>query len=299
VANGEIVFSRPLPDGSQHLFAVQPGAVGERLITSGGGVYQDPAVSPDGTLIAVTHSIPSFADTNKEGVIATVGMDDGEVPTWLTDPFARVGDPSWSPDGSRIAFAAASKPADLAAIYVMNADGSGRRLVVELDGSNLSAPDWSPDGETLVFVGLEIAQSEIDVKQPDLYTVGIDGTGLRNLTESPTIGEWSPSWSPDGDVIAFHQNQGSEVNRIQLIDLEGHLTGTVFKECDACEIGEVEFSPDGRFVAFTSELALTDSDNEGDLDVWTIRVDGTGLTNLTTRGGIRNQLAANAGWIPA
>lgn len=284
VANGEIVFSRPLPDGSQHLFAVQPGTVGERLITSGGGVYQDPAVSPDGTLIAVTHSIPSFSDSNKEGVIATVAMDDGEVPTWLTDPFARVGDPSWSPDGSQIAFAAANKPADFAAIYVMNADGSDRRLVVELDGSNLSAPDWSPDGEKLVFVSLAGATSEAEPKYSDLFIVGIDGSGLTNLTESPTTNESTPSWSPDGDVIAYRRNEGNISDSIQLIDSTGRSAGTVFDDSDAGEIGDIDWSPDGRLIAFTSSLALTDTDIEGDLDVWTIRVDGTGLTNLTTGG---------------
>src|SRR5688500_12083204 len=47
VANGEIVFSRPLSDGSQHLFAVQPGVFGERLITSGSAIYGDPSVAPD------------------------------------------------------------------------------------------------------------------------------------------------------------------------------------------------------------------------------------------------------------
>jgi WD40 repeat protein len=290
-ANGQIVFSRALPDGSEHLFAVRPGEPGERLITSGSAVYTDPSVAPDGRAIAVVHSIPSFGDTNAEGVIATFTMDGGP-PTWITDPLPRVGDPSWSPDGSRIAFAGATTAGGLPGIYVMDADGSDLHLVVELDGFNLSAPDWSPDGTMLVFVGLATATSEAEVPRPDLYTVRIDGSNIRNLTETPRVSEWSPSWSPDGDVIAFHWNEGNVVNKVQLIDLGGHLVGTVFDDSDVGEIGEVEFSPDGRFIAFTSELALTDSDNEGDLDVWTTRVDGTDLTNLTTEG------ASGISWQP-
>jgi dipeptidyl aminopeptidase/acylaminoacyl peptidase len=291
VANGEIVFSRGLPDGSEHLFAVQPGVVGERLITSGSAIYTDPSVAPDGRAIAVVHSIPSFADMNAQGVIATFTMDGGE-PTWITDPLPRVGDPSWSPEGDRIAFAASISDEQLPGIYVIGADGSGMRLVAELDGFTLSAPDWSPDGRELVFVGLAAATSEAESVKPDLYTVGIDGFGLNALTETPGVSEWSPSWSRDGDVIAYHRNERNISNSIELIDSTGRPAATVIDDADAGEIGEVDWSPDGRIIAFTSSLALTDADDEGDLDVWTVRVDGSQLTNLTTEG------ASGISWQP-
>jgi dipeptidyl aminopeptidase/acylaminoacyl peptidase len=285
-ANGVIVLSRPLPDGSQHLFAVTPGVVGERLITHGGAVvYQDPSVSPDGRTVAMTYSDPTFVAAGREGVIASVPIEGG-APRLLTEPFARVGDPSWSPDGSRIAFTAAATPGRFSGIYVMSADGSDVRLVVELDGANLSAPDWSPDGGTLVIVGLAVARSEAEVVNSDLYTVGIDGSSLSNLTETPTVSEWSPSWSPSGDSIAYHRNEGNISNGVRLIEPTGRPAGIVFDDADAGEIGEVDWSPDGRLIAFTSSLALTDTDIEGDLDVWTVRVDGTQLTNLTTGGAL-------------
>jgi WD40-like Beta Propeller Repeat len=290
-ANGEIVFSRGLPDGSEHVFAKQPGVVGERLITSGSAIYADPSVAPDGRAIAVVHSIPSFADMNAEGVIATFTMDGGE-PLWITDPLPRVGDPSWSPEGDRIAFAASTSDGRLPGIYVMDEDGSGMRLVAELDGFTLSAPDWSPDGRELVFVGLAGATSEAEPKSSDLFVVSIDGSGLTNLTQSPTISEWTPSWSPDGSVIAYARNERNISDSIQLIDTTGRPGGSVFDDADAGEIGEVDWSPDGRLVAFTSSLALTDTDDEGDLDVWTVRGNGTQLTNLTTEG------ASGISWQP-
>jgi hypothetical protein len=291
-ANGEIVFSRALPDGSEHLFAVQPGVVGERLITSGSAIYRDPSVAPDGQAIAVVHSIPSFSDTGAHGVIATLTMDGGE-PTWITDPLPRVADPAWSPEGDRIAFAGATK-AGLPGIYVMDADGSGMRLVVELDGFTLSSPDWSPDGRSLVFVGIAAATSEAEQMHPDLYTIGIDGSGLTMLTETRTVSEWSPVWSPEGDRIAYHRNEGDNSNSIKLIDTSGRPAGTFFEGADAGEIGEVDWSPDGRMIAFTSSMADTDADTDGDLDVWTTSVGGTRLVlaNLTTDG------ASGISWQP-
>ena len=292
IANGEIVFSRSLPDGSEHVFAVQPGVVGERLITSGSAIYADPSVAPDGRTIAVVHSIPSFADMNAEGVIATFTMDGGE-PTWITDPLPRVGDPSWSPDGTQIAFAGIETGQPPSGIFVMNADGSSLRLVVAIDGVELSAPDWSPDGQKLVFGGLAGATSEAEPKYSDLFIVGIDGSGLTNLTESPATNESTPSWSPDGDLIAYIRNEGNTSDSIQLIDTSGRSAGTCFDGADG-EIGEVDWSPDGRMIAFTSSLALTDTDTNGDLDVLTVSVDDGSqqLANLTTDG------ASGISWQP-
>jgi hypothetical protein len=291
VANGEIVFSRPLPDGSQHLFAVQPGVVGERLITSGGGIYADPSVAPDGRAIAVVFSNSGLAGTNADGVIATLTMDGGP-PTWITDPLPRVGDPAWSPDGTQIAFAGIENGNPPSSVFVMNADGSNLRRVVGIDGIELSAPDWSPNGQKLVFVGLAEATSEAEPKYSDLFTVGVDGSGLRNLTESPTINESTPSWSPDGDLIAYRRNDGGTSNSIQLIDTSGRPAGTFFDGADASEIGELDWSPDGRVIAFTSSLALTETGDDGDLDVWTVRMDGNQLDSLTTDG------ASGISWQP-
>jgi Tol biopolymer transport system component len=288
--NGEIVFSRDLaPSSSEHLFAVRPGVEGERQITSGGdAIYADPSVSPDGKTIVVQHFIPSFVGPTRQAVIATVPVEGG-ITTWLTDPIDLVRDPVWSPDGTSIAFAAMPPGASRRGIYVIDADGSGLELVVEIEGSDVMQPDWSPDGRSLVFVGF---REGLPADEPsDLFVVARDGSSLRNLTETPDQSEWSPSWSPDGSTIAYHTAGGpGRESSIDLMSPTGEPSGRLFE--DDVEIGDLDWSPDGRFLAFTSSLALTDTDDEGDPDVWTVRRDGSDLRNLTTEG------ASGIAWQP-
>ena len=109
----------------------------------------------------------------------------------------------WSPDGRRIAFAA--KPdwcltgprpcyASHTDIYVMNADGSGKRKLTHNAGYN-AEPAWSPDGRKIAFRSTRNGNR-------DIYVMNADGSGKRNLTRNPAQ-DGSPSWSPDGRRIAF------------------------------------------------------------------------------------------------
>ncbi len=115
----------------------------------------------------------------------------------------------WSPDGTRIAFAGhkwlygGAKPGPCcysshSDIYVMNADGSGRRKLTHNARYN-AEPAWSPDGRKIAFRSTRNGNR-------DIYVMNADGSGKRNLTRNPAQ-EGSPSWSPDGRRIAFVSNR--------------------------------------------------------------------------------------------
>jgi Tol biopolymer transport system component len=155
--------------------------------------------------------------------------------------------PAWSPDGETIAFSRQLTEESMPDIWLVGADGSDPRLLVE----DALAPSWAPDGSRIAFEG-----------SGGVATVNPDGSSLRRLASG---GE--PSWSPDGRRIVF-----SRAGEIWLMRADGGRQRRLTR-FPAEEI-EPAFSPDGRWVLFSS-------DRTGNKDVFVMRPDGSGLRNLT------------------
>ncbi|HZB27068.1 MAG TPA: hypothetical protein VE282_00790, partial [Gemmatimonadales bacterium] len=96
--------------------------------------------------------------------------------------------PTWSPDGSRIAFNTGPENQPLESdIAVVNPDGSGRIVLTNNPGFDLS-PSWSADGSRIVFESSATGNSEI-------FVMNADGTGQMNLTNRPGAHDTEPDWS--------------------------------------------------------------------------------------------------------
>ena len=149
----------------------------------------NPAWSPD-DLQLVFAGLPR----SRRGHTAIFTSDvDGSRLSRITIPEGMIfnfdGDPTWSPDGSRIAYSTGDPGGDPEppAIFIMNADGSSQTPIT--DGSALDQePAWSPDGSRIAF-------SRGPFGSRDIYVMGADGSGQTNLTNNPA-NDSQPAWSP-------------------------------------------------------------------------------------------------------
>jgi Tol biopolymer transport system component len=121
----------------------------------------------------------------------------------------------------------------------------------------------------------------------DVFTVNPDGTGRRRLTDGLAGLSETPQWSPDRSQIVFEG--GPNGGEIYVINADGtglrNLTNTPtgIGPGRESETGP-KWSPDGNTIAFMKTTSLEPDGDEAETDVYTIRSDGTQLTQLTATG---------------
>jgi Tol biopolymer transport system component len=146
-------------------------------------------------------------------------------------------------------------------------DGRGRRALTRGREADDRDPAWSPDGSTIVFARRARESS-------NLYVVGSDGKGLRQLT-SGTSSDTQPDWSPDGKRIAFTTDR--EGNReVEVMSADGGDPVNLSRN-PAGDFGPI-WSPDGTRIAYTST-------RDGKPEVYVVEADGSKTTRLTISQG--------------
>lgn len=196
-----------------------------RRLTENPKYDAEPVVSPDGTRIVF--------GSQREGDFDIYIMNaDGSQVKRLTDAAGYDGGPWFSPDGSKIVWRAWYPATDAEKaqwkdamehdyiiavpldIWVMDADGSNKRLLVR-NGATNWAPSWHPDGKRIIFSSNrddwrgELGQYGHNF---ELYIVNLDGTGLERITFN-TVFDSFPMFSPDGMKLAWASNRDPDKPR--------------------------------------------------------------------------------------
>jgi Tol biopolymer transport system component len=228
-----------------------------------------------GTVTQVDTSPKSLADTKisfeREGVVYTINPDGTALKpiTISVDGLFVFGGPVWSPDGTRMAFAASTQPGPPQDIYVMNADGTGVKNLTNTASAAEFSLTWSPDGKKIAY-----RRFDSDPNNGQIYVMNAaDGSGQMRLTDG-TGNYIGPNWSPDGSQIAFEGYAPGVANdQIYVMNANG-TNQTRLGNNTSFDAGP-SWSPDGTKIAFESDRVAPN------ITIWTMNPDGSGAKQVT------------------
>ena len=219
-------------------------------------------------LQAFAEDIPRVTIATKrfDGVqLMSVGID-GSNPVQITHEPSEATQPTWCPDGSKIAYVAG--PTYHGIIKVMDADGKNAHVLFDGTGSQRT-PQWSPDGKQIAF-----SMAMDDNFNYDLFVINADGTGLKNLTNSP-IFEADPAWSPDGKKLAYVIAIPGQFPNLCVMNPDGSEQQTDILHRTLNVAVYPSWSHDGKQITFGAP------DDNGQIQITQVNSDGTGNTVLT------------------
>jgi Tol biopolymer transport system component len=226
------------------LYRLDPATGEAKLLFSTPGELREPERSPEGSRIVYQRS-------RRRGIPQIFVLEDGK-PRQLTHLPGGAAEPTWSPDGSLIAFAGSMNEGDDTDIFVMEADGSGVRVLARTN-RNDRRPDWSPDGSRIVF----------DTYGQVWLASVVDG----HVTQIPVSTPYypvAPIWSPNGRWIAVTGYDAHTINgivhitRLWLVRPDGSGRRPIEKEKPDFFDSQLEasWSPDGGSIAFVGGAGL-------------------------------------------
>jgi Tol biopolymer transport system component/DNA-binding winged helix-turn-helix (wHTH) protein len=182
--------------------------------------------------------------TYPEGVLWR-SRADGSERRQLTYPPLVASLPRWSPDGKRIAFAAAAATSSLLKIVVMSADGGTPQELLPDESRSVEDPNWAPDGNSLIFSRSPVLGS---TNPKDFVLVRLD-LKSGQVSELPGSGGlFGPRWSPDGRYLS---GLTSDQDKLMLMQVD---TGQWSELATGQDIEYPNWSRDSQNLFFESTI---------------------------------------------
>ena len=180
---------------------------------------------------------------------------------------------------------------DHRAIYTVDAQGADPQPLIDLgSGRDAIDPAWSSDGLKVAFAGQESPGGSFVI-----YTANTDGTGMpQQITRDEwTPGIWlsdtDPTWSPEGNSVAFVRTFTDGSSTIWILDLATASTSALYIGANVVE-EEPAWSPDGTRIAFAArEVTCAQPPCRWVIVLW-------GVDQGQLVGGLRTEYAGDYDW---
>ena len=260
-ATAKIAFSSNR-DGNWEIYLMNPDGSQQKRLTQNSARDSSPVWSPDGEQILFV--------SNRDGVSDLYVMDaDGEHVRRVFRKSALRVEPTWSPDGERIAFHA-EEPRWSIQTATIHGAAVKQVALAEWRGGN---PSWAANGNEIAFVGNVGGTRRIRILK-------LRSGGIRTFLSKEKSWMYAPTWSPDGDKLAF-------VWLMLALDGKEFIYVANRDDSDLKPIGEPAFgiyspawSPDGDEIAY-----VEDAKNNNDRQIVVVDVE-TGAKKQLTRQGL-------------
>jgi TolB protein len=262
IAQTQIAYASA-KSGNKEIWVMDYDGASQHQVTTLKSISLTPRWSPDATRIAFTCYVPFRGITSAQ--ICIYSADSSHL---ISFPRYRGtnSSPAWSPDGSQIAFMS-SQGGD-PEIYVSDLSGAHMHRVTFAAGVSTS-PTWNPKtGKQIVFVSDRAGT-------PVLYLSNSDGSNVQKI-DLPDMGYViDPSWSPNGQLVAFSWRRPSGNYDIYAMDIVSHQLVELTRDAGRNE--RPSWAPDGRHLVF-------ESTRTGTRQIWSMLADGSQPRQLTYQG---------------
>ncbi len=259
------IYYVKLGGGNKEIWEMDYDGANQHAITHLGTISVSPRVSPDNSRIA-------FSSLGRDGFqIHMYSLLLGRMVNFPTNGGASFS-PAWSPNGKDVAYS--STRSGTPSIWITDSNGNLARRVTSFKGGDVS-PVYNPK------TGSQIAWISGRTGLPQLYIMDTDGSNVSRMTDGGYAS--SPSWSPNGQFIAFAWNRkygpGAPGGQdIYVMEVATKRWIQLTHDGGRCDFPS--WSPDGRHIVYANS-----ADGKDDhMKVWTMLIDGTQKRALTGSG---------------
>ncbi len=265
ISESKIFYSQRMGNGVKEIWMMDYDGANKLQLSHLGQDSISPAVSPDDSVVA-------FSALTHDGFeLRMYSLLLGRIVHFINIGSANVS-PAWSPSGQQLAFS--SSRSGSSEIWISDPQGALSHRITNYGGLDVS-PSWNPK------TGTQIAFVSGRTGLPQLYIMDEDGSGVTRMTDGGYA--TTPSWSPNGQFIAFawdrHYGPGAPGGQdIYVMEVATKRWIQLTHDIGRCDFPT--WSPDGRHIAFANSPDGRDNHNR----IVSMLADGTQRQVLTGYG---------------